>query len=52
MRDTKEWFLHRVLKYSRVKKLCQEAVDELNAMWGPQKAFELSEDGTFYTESV
>lgn len=44
MRDTKEWFLRRVLKYSKSKRLCKSAVTSLNDMFSPHSCYELSED--------
>jgi hypothetical protein len=44
LRDTKEWFLYRLIRYSRNKQVCRDAVEEFNNMWSPAKAFELSPD--------
>lgn len=52
LRNTKEWFLYRIVKYSRNKKLCRDAVDELNRMWAPIKIYGLSPDHEVFYESI
>lgn len=52
LRDTKDWFLHRLLRYSRIKKQCMDAVDELNNMWSPVKVYNLSPDCEVYFETI
>jgi hypothetical protein len=39
----KEWFLHRILKYSSDIKLCYEAVTMLNNMWFPLREYTFDE---------
>jgi hypothetical protein len=48
LRDTKEWFLHRILKYGS-KILCRQAILELNKMWNPIRYYELAKDCSFYS---
>lgn len=52
MRTTKEWFLYRIMQYSHNKYLSKQAVGVLNFMWNPLKSYEISKDGSVFTEFV
>lgn len=36
---TKEWFLRRILRYSKDNKLCDDAITMLNDMWNPLRKY-------------
>jgi len=50
LHETKEWFLHRILRYARSQSLCFEAVAALNKMWEPLKRYEINENCEEYAE--
>lgn len=52
LRDTKDWFLRRILQHTRQKKLSKQAIDLLNFMWSPLRNFELSSSGEEYLEEI
>ncbi len=49
---TKEWFLYRVLKYAKNKKLCTDAITMLNSMWYPLRKYQLDKRSGVFTETI
>jgi len=49
---TKEWFLYRILKHAKNKKLCGDAITMLNNMWCPLRKYCLDKRSGVFTETI